>query len=350
MSDRTGDGLGRFLTETWGTPVAVDRLAAATTGARRDNVLFDARHDGDRLGLVATIIPTTGIQLMDVGDEASMLRLAEAGGVPVPHVHAVCHDPSYVGGPFFVTSRVEGDTIPRQVLRLVEATPGLGPTLGRQIGDALARLHAVDAGGVPDGVPRPAGGSSAAHELARVEALLGELLQPSPPFRLACRWLARNLPAVSPTATVVHSDCRNGNIVVGPDGLRAILDWEGSHLGDPMEDVAWMCVRMWRFRNDRLEAGGFATRADLAAGYRDAGGTWDGDAFAWWKVLGTVRWGLGLAGQARAHLDGSFRSIVMAASGRRVAELEYDALMLLRGAYGAAAEAPWRAAPEARTY
>ena len=64
-----------------------------------------------------------------------------------------------------------------------------------------------------------------------------------------------------------------------------------------------------------------------------AGGHWDEASFHWWKTLGTLRWGMGLAGQAAAHLSGSVRSIVMAASGRRVAELEYDTLMLLRSCF-----------------
>ena len=92
---------------------------------------------------------------------------------------------------------------------------------------------------------------------------------------------------------------------------------------------------MWRFRNDTLEVGGFGRREDLRAGYEEAGGSWDTERFHWWKVLGTVSWGLGLAKQGREHLDGTLRSIVLAASGRRVAELEYDALMLLRGELGA---------------
>ena len=77
----------------------------------------------------------------------------------------------------------------------------------------------------------------------------------------------------------------------------------------------------------------FATRKDLREGYEAAGGTWSEPSFLWWKTYGTLRWGVGLAGQAAAHIDGSVPSIVMAASGRRVAELEYDTLMLLRPAF-----------------
>ena len=82
-----------------------------------------------------------------------------------------------------------------------------------------------------------------------------------------------------------------------------------------------------------LEVGGFAKREALFDGYRAGGGTIDTDRFRWWKVLRTAWWGLGLADQAASHLDGSFSSIVMAASGRRVAELEYDVLMLLSREY-----------------
>ena len=97
-----------------------------------------------------------------------------------------------------------------------------------------------------------------------------------------------------------------------------------------MEDVAWACVRTWRFGNDEAEFGGLASRMELREGYEQAGGTWAEDRFHWWKVQSTVRWGLLLATQAAAYLRGATPSIGMAASGRRVAELEYDALMLIR--------------------
>ncbi len=93
-----------------------------------------------------------------------------------------------------------------------------------------------------------------------------------------------------------------------------------------------MCLRMWRFGNDTLEVGGFAGRSQLRAGYEAQGGEWDEERFHWWKVLGTLKWGLVLAIQAASYLRGTTGSIVMAASGRRVAELEYDTLILTREA------------------
>jgi hypothetical protein len=47
-------------------------------------------------------------------------------------------------------------------------------------------------------------------------------------------------------------------------------------------------------------------------------------------VLGTLRWGIGLSRQAVQHLNGTYRNIAMATSGRRAVELEYDVLRLLK--------------------
>jgi len=325
-----GTGLARFLADAFDRPVTVSNVAQSSAGARRANVLFDV-HDGDRLlHLVATVLPTTEIELNPIDAEAAVRTVAERHGVPVPRIHAVCNDPSYVGGPFFVSERVDGESVPRRVLRLVHEH-GIGDLVARQLGEALGRLHAIDPALAPAELAGDGGGNPAEIALAEADAGVAQLLPNRPVFALGLRWLERRLPPAPERHTIVHTDARNGNLIVGPDGLRAVLDWEGARCsGDPMQDMAWPSLRMWRFRNDDREIGGFAGRDPFVAGYEAAGGHFDEERFEWWKALGTLRWGLGLASQADAHLDGRFSSVVMAASGRRVPELEWDLLMLLR--------------------
>jgi hypothetical protein len=127
----------------------------------------------------------------------------------------------------------------------------------------------------------------------------------------------------------VHGDFRNGNLIVGPDGVRAVLDWELAHLGDPLEDLGWLCVKAWRFGSP-LPVGGFGPVEDLVAGYERAGGRRvDLSALRWWEVLGTLRWGVICIVQTVTHLSGAVRSVELAAIGRRVCEVEWDLLELL---------------------
>jgi aminoglycoside phosphotransferase (APT) family kinase protein len=323
------DKLAAWLGEQEGQPVTIDGLAISTAGARRVNALFSATFGGETRRLALTMIPSASIQLLEVAGEAGVRTLAEQGGVPTPHIHYVCSDASVLGGTFFISTAVDGETVPRRVLRLVEAK-GIGELVTTQLGDAMAKLHAVDASKAPASVPRPASTGPIGQAMEIVERVYAGLLTPSPTFSYAVRWLERNAPSEPAAQTIVHTDIRNGNIIVGEDGLRAILDWEGTRIGDPIEDVAWVCTRMWRFREDARTVGGFAGVPFLRDAYIAGGGTWDEDRFRWWRVMGTARWGMSLSGQARGHLDGSYRSIVMAASGRRVPELEYDTLLLLR--------------------
>ena len=332
-------GLARFLSERWGRDVTVPWISQSSAGARRLNLLFDADDGHQKHELVATVIPNAAIQILSISTEADMLRQARAAGVPVPEVHFDCTDETYVGGPFFITTRIAGETVPRRVLRLVQ-TEGHGETIAAQLGAAFAALHRIPAAEAPTALVRP-GSAPAAQALLNLQLGVDNLLQPAPVYALALRWLERHLPPAPPSLTVVHGDIRNGNVIVcapdgsgagsrGPGGLAAILDWELTKVGDPMEDLAWPCLRCWRFGVDAVEVGGFGSRATMVEAYTHAGGQFDPMAFHWWKVMGTMRWGLGLAGQAKQHLDGSVPSIVMAASGRRVAELEYDLLCLLR--------------------
>jgi aminoglycoside phosphotransferase (APT) family kinase protein len=329
VTDAVRDGLARFLSERWKRNVDIPWLSVTSAGARRLNVLFDADDGEQQHKLVVTAIPNANIELTPIVLEAQTIRTAEAAGVPAAHVVLDSDDPGYLGGGFFITRRIDGETVPRRVLRLV-ARCGNGDSVAAKLGGALAKLHAVPNERIPPHLVRPIGDDPAATSLARLEEQVVGLLQPSPVVSLGMRWLEARRPSKPARCVLVHGDARNGNLIVSERGLEALLDWEGASVGDPMADLAWPCVRTWRFGEDANELGGFAGRKPMVAAYEAAGGTFDAERFHWWKVLGTLRWAIGLAGQAKAHLDGSVPNIVMAASGRRVGELEYDLLCLLR--------------------
>ena len=157
-----------------------------------------------------------------------------------------------------------------------------------------------------------------------------------PALEFGARWLTVNRPAAS-RRVPVHGDFRLGNLMVGPDGLRAVLDWELAHVGDAAEDLAWLCAPAWRFGGTK-EVGGFGDVAELLEVYVRAGGeTIDPERFRWWLVYATVKWGTICAMQASAHLSGTTRSVELAAIGRRVCESEWDLFVLL----GLAPAPPW---------
>ena len=191
--DDLAAALSRFLSEEWSEAVEIRDPAVASAGARRRNVLFDAVTKSACTPLVATIIPNAAIQVLPMSVEASSLRLAEAAGAPAPHVHAVSDDASILGGPFFLTSRIDGETIPRRVLRLVAENDGLGAKIARQCGEALACIHSVDPKETHPELPGADQPIEAA--LSGARALLDGLLQPSPAFTLGWNWLERNRPA-----------------------------------------------------------------------------------------------------------------------------------------------------------
>jgi aminoglycoside phosphotransferase (APT) family kinase protein len=150
-------------------------------------------------------------------------------------------------------------------------------------------------------------------------------------FEWAFRWLQTHRPAPA-SKRLVHGDFRMGNLIVDGSALAAVLDWELVHIGDTHEDLAWFCIRAWRFGAPAsLAAGGLGSIADFITAYEQAGGeSVDRAALHWWMVLGTLRWGMICRYQAQRHLSGQTRSVELAAIGRRVCETEWDILDLLQ--------------------
>jgi aminoglycoside phosphotransferase (APT) family kinase protein len=294
----------------------------ASVGANRRTLFLDVIRNDEITKAVAQIAGFV-LDAADIGKEARLLRAAEKAGVVLPHILA---DDANTGT--IISEYVEGESIPRRILRLVEAQAGLGSRLTSDCGTALAMIHQI-----PIDDFRDLNDLSNSDRYAdEMEQLLESLSTPHPTFRLGVRWLRRHKLDAASEPTVIHGDFRLGNFLASDQGISAVLDWELTHLGDPMEDLAWLCLRTWRFGADDLAVGGFGSVEELRSAYEKAGGEWRDDAFQWWTVARTLWWGLGLARQVQAYMEGASNSIVLAASGRRVVELEYDLLCLMDNA------------------
>jgi aminoglycoside phosphotransferase (APT) family kinase protein len=332
--------LVRFLERAHGAHrVQIDGLRQLTGGASRQTWSLDATiemPDGTvrTLPLVLRSDGGRGPSFMARATEYRVLEAAGAENVPVPRVHLMGDDS--LRGPFFLMERVEGETIPRRVLRDDRYAAARGAMV-RELGGILASIHRIPLARYDLGdLPRPRAGLSAAAEAltAYEEIYRGMTPDPHPAFELAFRWLRERCPAGpaedAADLVLVHGDYRLGNFIVGPDAVRAILDWELAHVGDPLEDIGWLCVRSWRFGNDELPVAGVGRREELWDAYEAAGGrAVDPLRARFWEAYGNLRWGIICIIQAGAYLDGQSTSIELASIGRRVAETEWELLNLM---------------------
>jgi aminoglycoside phosphotransferase (APT) family kinase protein len=300
----------------------VDNLERLSGGASRETWSFEA--DGRGLILQQRRPGATSSAGTPMAVEVALLRAARAAGVPVPEVVADATESGALGEPAFVVERLPGESIARKLLR-DEEFAAVRPRLARECGRTLAAIHRIPAD-VDDRL-------TAIDPLQSMRTTLDSLGEPHPAIELGLRWLDNNQPASAAAAPgVVHGDFRTGNLLITPEGLSAVLDWEIVHLGDPLEDLGWFCVRAWRFGEVDRPAGGFGTREELWAGYEEGGGApVDPDAARWWEVYGTLRWAVICVMQAAAHWLGLSRSMELAAIGRRTSQSEHDLLALLPG-------------------
>ncbi len=295
----------------------VDTLERLSGGASRETWLFTI--GGEEL--ILQRLRRGAVTRIDL--ELRAITLAALSGVPVPQVVVDGSRSDALERPFLVVRRIRGESIARKILR-DEPFARARAVLPEQLASAATRIHSTPIGEL----------SELGHQdqVESMRALLDALGDPHPAFEIALRWLELHRP-IPRSQVLVHGDFRLGNLLVDENGLTGVLDWELSHLGNPVEDLGWMCVRAWRFGSP-LAAGGLCTREELLSHYNllsDAPRV-TLEELRWWEVLGTLKWGLICIMQAQTHLHGLVNSHELAILGRRVSENEWDVLGLLAGA------------------
>ena len=257
--------------------------------------------------------------------EAALVQLAAAGGIPVPQVFYVLQPEDQLGAGF-IMQWLDGETLGQRINRvpeLADARPGLA----RQCGEILGRIHSLDwqASDLVEKLPSVAPGDL----VNQTWECYRDLKVPVPMIDYTWRWLRDNLPDDS-RHTLVHGDFRNGNLMVTPGGINAVLDWELAHIGDPMRDLGWLCVNSWRFGNAELPVGGFGEIKDLLAAYQASSGVEvDPHALRFWQVFGSFWWAVTTLQMAHSWRTGETPSLERPVIGRRSSEAQMDCVNLL---------------------
>ena len=260
-------------------------------------------------------------QAIGLHAEAELLKALEDAGIPIPKVAYAPAEEDGIGIAYLM-SHVPGETIPQRILRKDEFAKARA-ALKSQTASALAKLHATPVDKIPT-LPT----SNASDQIAQYEKILRSFNLNRPVLELALQWLKANCPPPGEPA-LVHGDFRMGNLMIDHDGLASILDWELAHLGDPREDIGWLCANSWRFGSP-LRVGGFSELPEFLDAYNDiAGSDYSVQDIEFWECLSSFKWGIMCLMMYETFQNGNDPSIERGSIGRRTSETEMDLINIL---------------------
>lgn len=109
----------------------------------------------------------------------------------------------------------------------------------------LAQLHQLDVADL--GLATRPGATMKDHVTAQLDEMDALIAfrggVPEAELGLALAWLRNNIPRFDGRAVLVQGDTGPGNFMFDGDHVSAIVDWELAHIGDPMDDLAWVSLR-----------------------------------------------------------------------------------------------------------
>jgi aminoglycoside phosphotransferase (APT) family kinase protein len=312
------DAFQAGLSELLGREVEISEPVLLAGGASKEAWAVDAA--GEPLLVRRAAATVMHHHTLTLAEEYAVIEAAFEAGVKVPRPYGYIAD--LAGREAFAMERLEGDTIGRRIVQKAELAAAR-ERLPVQLAEELAKIHAIPASRLPF-LPEA--------RLERMVEELDEVDEPHPAIELGLLWLRENRPPERPPV-VNHGDYRIGNVVVGPEGLVGVLDWEFVHLDDPVRDMAFGMVRAWRFGVAEKRYGGVGDVGPFVARYNELTG-FDvrPEELDYWELAGNVAWAIGTLTQAQRHLSGRDRSVELATLGRLSAEAEYEICHLLEKA------------------
>jgi aminoglycoside phosphotransferase (APT) family kinase protein len=318
MSDELSQHLQAYLADKLGArDLVVANLTRIHGGASRETYRFRAKYDGRDRALILRRDPPASLIETERSAEFRAYQAFHKLGLPVPEPIALELDGKSLERPFFIMEEVENCS----VASVLTPDPygAHREKVGEQFFTVLGRIAAADpkAIGVGDfeGATDPA--KTALHEVERWEKVIDEdEREPQPIARAAIRWLKRNPPPPAQKIGVVHGDYRTGNFLFDAEGnIRAILDWEMTHLGDPLEDLGWAIDPLWSHGDPTHPAGTIERERALAIWEKASGLKIDRAALFWWEIFASLKGAAIWISAAREYSDGRNTDAVNAFSG-----------------------------------
>ena len=332
-ADETAAALQAAMLRHGGHAGAVRNLRRLTGGATKKTWAFDWVTGDAQQALIlqqapGLAAPVGGAPKLGAAQDAALMVVARAGGVPAPVVRVVLQAQDGLGEGY-VTEFIAGETLGRRVVR-DEALAGARVHMARQCGEILAAIHRLPIASLPF-LQR----LSPADELRVYADALARSGVQHAALAYALRWTEQNLPREWAPA-LVHADFRTGNLIVGTDGVRCVLDWEIARIGDAMQDLGVLCMRTWRFGGEG-EAGGFGSREELYAAYEAISGQRiDVQRVRFWEAFSNLKWAIACARRGSSvRADGRQASLELSAVGRRLEEPLWDLFTLIGSKPGA---------------
>ncbi len=330
------DRLRQYLSKQNGSAIEISEFRQLSGGACQDNYLarIESAHGTEEL-VLRTDKGGALLGSLRRPQEYQIIERAVAAGVETAGVQWLSEDTSILGHPFYFMQRIEGTANPREILKSKKID---FKRLAGELATNLAKIHSIQYGAkiLPflDRGLRPGTKDVALTAIADCRRLLDELPGGYPGIELCLNWAEANAP-ITDTIVLSHGDFRTGNFMVGEarpsgPGLTGILDWEFAHWSDRHEDIGYIRMRDWRFGKVRNTIGGFAAPEDFYPHYEaEAKVKLDENKIRFWEIMGNLRWAIGAAQQGERHLSGKDRGIEFASIGRRVAEMEFEAMRLI---------------------
>ena len=300
----------------------IKQLIPLTGGASADINRIILAND-DELIVRRTLSKEKSVMAIPKILEAKIQKVVKKNGAPVPAIIFEFSEGEEIGEGY-VMEAIPGETIPRKILR-DKKFASAREKLPFEIGKSLAKIHQTQLDDL-----KALDQVTFSDSLGKLFQVYLSFNQPQPVFDLAFKWLeAQKLTEYG--NVLVHGDFRFGNFIISEENLESIIDWELAHIGNPMEDLGWLCVRSWRFGNVEKRVGGLGDIKDLIAGYESNSDIKiDESQLDIWQLYGSLRWGVICMMQTFAHLSGMVNSVEKAAIGRRVSETEFDLMNMIK--------------------